>query len=71
MDIRELQQKVIEFREARDWGQYHNPKDLAISMSLAATELLEIFQWKKVFEGEGSKNNPTACENPSRGLFCS
>jgi hypothetical protein len=46
MDIKELQEKVIEFRDARDWAEYHNPKDLAISLSLEAAELLEIFQWK-------------------------
>ena len=46
MDIRELQKRVIEFRDKRDWAQYHNPKDLAISLSLEAAELLEIFQWK-------------------------
>jgi dCTP diphosphatase len=46
MDIKELQEKVIEFRDARDWAQYHNPKDLPISLSLEAAELLEIFQWK-------------------------
>jgi hypothetical protein len=34
MDIKELQKKVIEFREERDWTQYHNPKDLAIFLSL-------------------------------------
>ena len=46
MDIKELQKKVIEFREERDWAQYHNPKDLAVSLSLEAAELQEIFQWK-------------------------
>ena len=70
MDIREVQKKVIEFRDARDWAQYPNPKDLAISLSLEAAERLEIFQRKKVFEGEGLRSNPSACENPSRGLFC-
>ncbi len=45
MDIKGLQKKVIEFRDKRDWAQYHNPKDLAISISLEAAELLEIFQW--------------------------
>ena len=34
MDIKELQKEVIEFRQERDWAQYHNPKDLAISLSL-------------------------------------
>lgn len=43
--IKELQEKVVEFREARNWKQFHNPKDLAISISLEAAELLEVFQW--------------------------
>ena len=37
--------KVLEFRDERDWKQFHNPKDLAISISLEAAELLEVFQW--------------------------
>lgn len=38
-------QRVIRFRDERDWRQFHTPKDLAISMSLEASELLELFQW--------------------------
>ncbi|RXT01546.1 nucleotide pyrophosphohydrolase [Ammoniphilus sp. CFH 90114] len=38
--------KLIEFRKERDWEQFHTPKDLAISISLEASELLENFQWK-------------------------
>ena len=37
--------QVIQFRDDRNWKQFHNPKDLAISLSLEAAELLEIFQW--------------------------
>ena len=37
--------QVLKFREERNWKQFHNPKDLAISISLEAAELLEIFQW--------------------------
>ena len=37
--------KVIKFRDDRNWKQFHNPKDLAISISLEAAELLEVFQW--------------------------
>ena len=44
-----ISEKTIEivkkFRDERDWSQFHNPKDLAISLSLEAAELLEIFQW--------------------------
>ena len=37
--------RVIRFRDDRDWRQFHTPKDLAISLSLEAAELLEVFQW--------------------------
>ncbi len=37
--------QVLKFRDDRDWRQFHNPKDLAISISLEAAELLEVFQW--------------------------
>lgn len=37
--------RVIRFRDDREWRQFHTPKDLAISMSLEAAELLELFQW--------------------------
>lgn len=40
-----LYKKVIQFRDDRDWRQFHNPKDLAISLSLEVAELLENFQW--------------------------
>ena len=38
-------QRVLRFRDDRDWRQFHTPKDLAISMSLEAAEVLELFQW--------------------------
>lgn len=38
--------KINQFRDDRDWRQFHNEKDLAISISLEAAELLELFQWK-------------------------
>ena len=37
--------RVVNFRDARNWRQFHTPKDLAISMNLEAAELLELFQW--------------------------
>ncbi len=42
----ELKQKLIEFRKKRDWEKFHNPKDLAVSLVIEASELLENFQWK-------------------------
>ena len=41
----DLIEKIIKFRDERNWDQFHNPKDLAISISLEAAELLETFQW--------------------------
>ena len=39
-------EKINNFRDERNWRQFHKEKDLAISISLEANELLEIFQWK-------------------------
>ncbi|MFA6306616.1 MAG: nucleotide pyrophosphohydrolase [Patescibacteria group bacterium] len=51
-DINELTKKVIKFRDERDWKQFHNPKDMAISLALEAAEVLEHFQWKNKQEME-------------------
>ena len=40
-------EKMNKFRDDRDWRKFHNEKDLAISISLEASELLELFQWKE------------------------
>ena len=45
MTFEDAASKALAFREERDWAQFHNPKDLAISISLEASELLEAFQW--------------------------
>tara|TARA_R110001583_G_scaffold177418_2_gene332599 strand:- start:100204 stop:100554 length:351 start_codon:yes stop_codon:yes gene_type:complete len=42
----EILERLISFRRERDWEKFHNPKDLAISLSIEASELLEWFQWK-------------------------
>lgn len=42
----EVLERIRKFRDERDWLQFHNPKDLAISVSIEAAELLEEFQWK-------------------------
>ncbi|KSU59064.1 nucleotide pyrophosphohydrolase [[Bacillus] enclensis] len=44
-DIQNLINKINKFRDERNWRQFHNPKDLAISISIEAAELLEDFQW--------------------------
>lgn len=53
----EMIEQVIAFSKDRDWEQFHNPKDLAISISIEAAELLENFQWTgSSTEGKDSKN---------------
>lgn len=44
--MKNVYEKILEFRDQRNWKQYHDEKDLAISISLEANELLENFQWK-------------------------
>ena len=46
-DIKKITDKLIEFRDERDWEQFHNPKDLALAINIEAGELLEEFLWKK------------------------
>ncbi len=51
-DIQELIKEIRDFRDARDWEQFHNSKDLALALSIEASELLELFLWK---DNEGAK----------------
>ena len=51
-----MKEKIRQFRDERDWKQFHNPKDLAISIAIEAGELLEEFQWK---DKEGVENKVT------------
>lgn len=48
--FKSLKEQILAFRDARDWSQFHNPKDLAIALSVEAAELLEAYLWKKDHE---------------------
>jgi len=48
--IKSITKEIIKFRDARNWKQFHNPKDVSISLALEAAELLEHFQWKSLEE---------------------
>lgn len=50
--IEELVERIIAFRDARDWKQFHNPKDVSLSLVLEAGEVMEHFQWKNKEEME-------------------
>ena len=46
-EIKEITDKILEFRDERDWEQFHNAKDLALAISIEAGELNECFLWKE------------------------
>ncbi|MFH1407940.1 MAG: nucleotide pyrophosphohydrolase [Patescibacteria group bacterium] len=48
--VENLTKKIMKFRDARDWKQFHNPKDIALSLVLEAGEVMEHFQWKTAEE---------------------
>ena len=47
-DLNEISKYLSNFAKKRDWEQYHTPKNLACALSVEASELLEIFQWKNI-----------------------
>ena len=54
-DWRQLTKELVKFRDERDWQQFHNPKDLALALSIEASELNELFLWKKAEEADPEK----------------
>ncbi len=46
-DWEELTKRLLDFRDERDWAQFHNAKDLALALSIEAAELNELYLWKK------------------------
>ena len=46
-DLEELRKAIVQFTQERDWDQFHNGKDLALALSIEASELNEAFLWKK------------------------
>jgi NTP pyrophosphatase (non-canonical NTP hydrolase) len=51
----EIIHELLKFRNERDWEQFHNPKDLALAISIESAELLELFLWKKAEEANTEK----------------
>ena len=54
-EINKITEQLRKFRDERDWAQFHNPKDLAIALSIEAGELLELFLWKPAEEADADK----------------
>lgn len=61
-DFAELTAAVLEFRDARDWRQFHSLRNLIISLNLEVAELLELTQWKSDAEVEALPADPQAAE---------
>ena len=57
--VGELKEKVASFIRARDWDRYHSPKNLAMSISIEAAEIMEHFQWLTVEEAIEAMRNPS------------
>ncbi|MET7291323.1 nucleotide pyrophosphohydrolase [Streptomyces griseoloalbus] len=58
LDLAELQRRLADFAAARNWQQYHTPKNLAAALSVEASELLEIFQWATPEESARVMDDP-------------
>ena len=54
-DFSTLLEKILAFRNERDWEQFHNAKDLAVALNVESSELLELFLWKKAEEADAEK----------------
>ncbi len=54
-DVDALIRRIVEFRDQRNWAQFHNPKDLALGLSIEAAELNELFLWKKPQDADSAR----------------
>jgi NTP pyrophosphatase (non-canonical NTP hydrolase) len=54
-DLEIIINELIKFRNERDWEQFHNPKDLALAISIESAELLELFLWKNAEDANPEK----------------
>ena len=58
MDYEKIRDEILDFRDKRDWKQFHNPKDLATAISIEASELEEVFlrksqeEWYKIWRAD-------------------
>ena len=61
-DLDRLKDEYEEFKKERDWEKFHQPKNIAMSISIEASELMELFQWKDNVSIEKIKNDPALME---------
>lgn len=70
MTFEEASRRALAFRDERDWRQFHNPKDLALSISLEAAELLEVFQWSGTDLEVADRRDRAADELADVAIYC-
>lgn len=58
LDIGKLKNRLEKYAKDRDWEQFHNPKNIAMALSVEASELVEIFQWLSLDQAEKLKTIP-------------
>ncbi len=58
MDIKSTQKRIHAFADERNWDQFHNPKNLAMALSVECSELVEVFQWLSHEEASNIKHDP-------------
>lgn len=61
-DLADLTRRILAFRDARDWRQFHSLKNLIVSLNLEAAELLELTQWQNDAEAEALPADPKTRE---------
>ncbi len=54
-EFEQTKKRIRQFTEDRDWDKFHNPKDLALALSIEANELLEVFLWKDASQANREK----------------
>ena len=68
--LESLKKKILAFRKARNWEQFHNPKNLSMSISIEANELMELYQWLNLDESiKYSKENLDEIEGEMADIF--
>jgi len=68
VDVDGLQAEVRAFAEARDWTQFHSPKNLAMALTGEVGELVEIFQWMTEAESHGTNEDPSLARSVQEEL---
>lgn len=67
MDIKELQDEIIKFRDDRNWEQFHTLKDLLLGLNIECSELSELFLWKS--DAEIAKTDLSKIENETADIY--